>query len=118
MVGLVDIQLEIVRKFKEMRENYLKYVKVIKEVAENHFEGLIDVYVFGSVVRGEEHPMSDVDVAVVLSENVDEEKRVGFYRKVREKIGNLHPFEIHVISRDEWEKWYRKFVKNDYVTVK
>ena len=118
MADLIDLQIGIVRKFKEMRKNYLKYAKIIKETAEKHFDNFIDLYVFGSVVKGEEHPMSDVDLAVVLSENVDEEKRIDFYRKVREKIGVVHPFEIHVLSKREWETWYKKFVKDDYVRVK
>ena len=118
MVSLIDIQIEIVRKFKEMRREYLKYAKMIKEVAEQHFSNLVAVYVLGSVVKGEEHAMSDVDVAVVLEKPAREEERVAFYRKVREKIGKLHPFEIHVLSIDEWENWYRKFVKDEFVTVK
>ncbi|ADC66419.1 DNA polymerase beta domain protein region [Ferroglobus placidus DSM 10642] len=118
MVSLIDIQMEVVKKLKEMRRSYLKYAKIIKDLAEETFSNLIDVYVFGSVVRGEEHAMSDVDIAVVLKEPVSEEERVAFYRKIREKIGSLHPFEIHVISKEEWENWYRKFVKEDFVRVK
>ncbi len=112
MATLTDIQIEIVKKFRELRRDYIKNVRKIKELAREIFgEKLLSVYVFGSVVEGEEHPMSDVDVAVVLSEKAGEDERMKLYRKVRESFG-LHPFEIHVITSEEWERWYRRFVKN------
>jgi len=112
MATLTDFQIEIVKRFRELRKNYIKNVEKIKDLAKDVFgEKLLSVYVFGSVVEGKDHPMSDVDVAIVLSEGTNEEERMKLYRKVREAFG-LHPFEIHVITSEEWEKWYKKFVKN------
>ncbi|WP_456330147.1 nucleotidyltransferase domain-containing protein [Archaeoglobus sp.] len=111
MVTLTDFQIETVKRFKELRKNYAENVKRIKDLAKEVFgENLLSVYVFGSVVEGSEHPMSDVDVAVVLSKKADEEERMELYRSVRETFG-LHPFEIHVITSEEWEKWYKRFVR-------
>jgi len=76
----------------------------------------VNVYVFGSVVRDECYPMSDVDVAVIVGRNVGEEERVEFYRKIREEFGILHPFEIHILSEEEWSI-YKKFVKNDFIEI-
>jgi len=73
-------------------------------------EKLLSVYVFGSVVEGKDHPMSDVDVAIVLSEETNEEERMKLYRKVREAFG-LHPFEIHVITSEEWGKMVQEVCK-------
>lgn len=112
MADLIDFQIEIVRRFREMRRNYLYNVRKIKDLAKDVFgDRLLSVYVFGSVVEGKEKPMSDVDVAIVLSENAEEEERMKLYRKVREHFG-LHPFEIHVLTSEEWEGWYRRFVKS------
>ncbi len=111
MVTLTDFQIETVKRFRELRKNYVENVRRIKDLAKEIFgENLLSVYVFGSVVEGSERPMSDVDVAVVLSRKVDEEERMKLYRRVRETFG-LHPFEIHVITSEEWERWYRRFVK-------
>jgi len=113
LVSLMDLQMEVVRKFEEFRKDFIKHARKIKEIALESF-GDANVYVFGSVVRGECHPMSDVDVAVVSSD-VGEDKRVDFYRKIRREFGILHPFEIHILSREEW-RVYKKFVR-DYIKI-
>jgi len=110
----MDIQMEVVRKFEEFRSDFIKHARKVKEMALETF-GDADVYVFGSVVRGECHPMSDVDVAVVVSSDVSEDKRVDFYRKIRREFGILHPLEIHILSRKEW-RVYEKFVK-DFIKI-
>lgn len=110
MVSLMDIQMEVVRKFEEFRKDFIEHARKIKEIALEIF-GDANVYVFGSVVRGECHPMSDVDVAVVVSKDICEEERINFYRKIRKEFGILHPFEIHILSRKEW-RVYEKFTKN------
>lgn len=112
MADLIDFQIEIVRRFREMRRNYVDNVRKIKDFAKDVFGSrLLSVYVFGSVVEGKERPMSDVDVAIVLSESAEEEERMKLYRKVREHFG-LHPFEIHIVTINEWEGWYKRFVKS------
>jgi len=108
MVSLMDLQMEIVRKFEKFRKNYKKYVNEIRDLAVTIF-GKAEVYVFGSVVEGRTHPMSDVDVAVVV-EDASEDKRIEFYREIRKNFGMLHPFEIHVVTEREWET-YKRFIK-------
>ena len=61
---------------------------------------------------------SDID-ALVIS---DKSPRKGIKRwKVLSKlysfIGESHPFEIHLVTRKDWEKWYKRFV-NKLVTFK
>jgi len=112
MAGLIDSQIEIVKRFREMRRNYYENARKIKDFASEIFgKRLVSVYVFGSVIEGKDKPMSDLDIAVVLSESAAEEKRLNLYRKVREHFG-LHPFEIHVLTFEDWNYWYRRFVKN------
>lgn len=111
MVTLTDFQIETVKRFRELRKNYVENVRRIKDLAKEIFgEKLLSVYVFGSVIEGRERPMSDVDVAIVLSKKAGEEERVKLYRRVRETFG-LHPFEIHVITSEDWERWYKKFIE-------
>jgi predicted nucleotidyltransferase len=68
------------------------------------------VYVFGSVIEGKDKPMSDVDVAVVIRDSAGEEERMRLYKKVGKNFG-LHPFEIHIVTPEEWENRYRRFVR-------
>ncbi len=117
MVTLTDVQLDIVKRFKELRKNYMENVRKIKNVAKRIFDNrFVAVYVFGSVISGKTHPMSDVDVAIILSEEVCEEERIKLYKEVRKMFG-LHPFEIHILTVNEWEKWYRKFVKDNFIKI-
>jgi hypothetical protein len=32
-------------------------------------------------------------------------------RKIYASIGKVHPFEIHLITQRDWNKWYRRFLK-------
>lgn len=108
MVSLTDLQIEVVREFERFRRSYKENAEKIKEIASRLF-GDVEVYVFGSVVEGKVHPMSDVDIAVVVG-RADEEERVRLYGEVRKTFGPLHPFEIHVLTEGEWMK-YKKFIR-------
>lgn len=97
-------------RLKIFRE-YLKYAKRIKEVAQEML-GDAKVYVFGSVVRGDYHPMlSDIDVAVV-TKCKDRRKHLEFKVRVA-RISDV--FEIHVLSEKEW-KFYKRFI-DEFVEV-
>lgn len=106
--------MEVVRKFEEFRKDFIKHAREIKEIALENF-GDASIYVFGSVMKGKYHPMSDVDLAVVVSRDVDESERIDFYRKIRKEFGILHPYEIHILNREEW-RVYEKFVK-DFIKI-
>jgi len=34
-----------------------------------------------------------------------------FSLKVSGSVGFSHPFEFHIITREEWDGWYGRFVK-------
>ncbi len=106
--------IKFVRSIYEKRKKYFdewyKYSKIIKGMA---FEllGSAEVYVFGSVVNGEAHPvLSDIDVLVV-SENMPNghEERARLKSEMLKRIGPMNPFEIHLVNREEFE-WYRRFL--------
>lgn len=88
-------------------KDYIKYVREIREISKEIFGNkLKHVYVLGSIVRGKTHSMGDIDVAVFLSKDAEEEMRQSF--------GFAHPFKIHVLNFDEW-KLYERFVKDDFI---
>ena len=118
MVRLIDFQFDTVKKFKAIRDKFVENARELKRIASNLFkDDLYAVYVFGSVVKGKTHAMSDIDVAVVLLKPATEYERIRLYREVRKKFGMLHPFEIHVVTKDEWDSWYGKFVGEDFIEV-
>lgn len=78
-----------------------------------------DVYVFGSVVRGQAVGGSDVDVLIV-SEHIPESniERARLKLKIEETaaLPSLHPFEMHLADKKEAE-WYFSRIK-EMVKVK
>ena len=106
------------RELKRFRDEWRRHARTIRRIAEESFgDDLEAVYVFGSTIRGDYGVLSDIDVAIVLKEDVDDETRARFRSLIRRSLGNLHPFEIHIMSRDEWEGWYLRFVGPDFVEV-
>ena len=87
-------------------------------MSEEYFgQNLYGVYVFGSIVRGDYKPLSDIDIAIVLYKEVDEFSRAKFRGLVRNRIGRVHPFQIHILTKDEWGNWYMRFVGQDYCKI-
>ncbi len=75
-----------------------------------------EVYVFGSVVRGNFSPgLSDVDVAIVSDEFEDRKRRLEVYDILLERYFDT-PLEFHLLTRGRW-KFYRRFIGEDFVKV-
>ena len=109
MKSLVDILIERKREKEKYFRNYLKYAKLIKKLALRELKE-VKVYVFGSIVKGNFLPTSDIDILIVSKntpKNVSERARI--QAKILKKIGIGSPFEIHLINEKEFE-WYEKFI--------
>ena len=79
----------------------MHYAKLVKEITGG------EVYIFGSVAEGKHTMASNIDLLVVLDRIED---RTKILVKINEILGELHPFEIHLVTREEFE-WYKKFAK-------
>lgn len=107
-----DPILKVMLERRKLLENWRT---IVKKMAAAFKEILPDaeVYVFGSVIEGRATGGSDVDVLVV-SDMIPKvpHGRAEVKVAVIERLGLPlhHPFEIHIVSRDEAE-WYRKHVK-------
>jgi len=96
-------------------ENYLEEARVIKKKV-SRFLRECEVFVFGSVVRGDYSPgLSDIDVAIVSDEFADRRKLEDVYDFLWEEYFNA-PFEFHLLTRKKWN-FYRRFIGEDYVKV-
>jgi predicted nucleotidyltransferase len=114
---LIDLQKDIAVIFNEYRQNFRKYAYEIKKMALEYFgDNFLKILVFGSMVKGNYRVDSDIDIAIILMRNVDEFQRAKFISLVNKKF-KLNPFEIHIISNDTWESYYKSFVKNDFVEI-
>ncbi len=103
---------------KNYFENYAKFAKEIKTLAKSFFkENFSKLLVFGSVVKGRfSVGLSDIDIAVLLKKEVPLKEKIKFMVLVDEKFSG-NPFEIHVVSEERWEKWYKRFVRNEFIEV-
>lgn len=114
---LVDIKKEIWEEKRKYFENYPYYCRKIKESAEKVL-GPVRVLVFGSIVRGDWTPNSDIDVLIIsdkLSKNWEEN---AIYKvNIKRDSGIGFPFQIHLVRPEEFESWYKNFIKNDYIEI-
>ncbi|QXJ29173.1 hypothetical protein J5U23_02042 [Saccharolobus shibatae B12] len=104
--------IDVLEENKRLRDNYIKnlnfYLDRIKEVVRN-IDPNTKIILFGSYVRGNFRPDSDIDVLIIT--NVSNEfDRLKIYHEVNKAIGNPNPFEIHVINKEEYISWYSKFL--------
>jgi len=113
MIDYANTLIEISKERRKYFEDYKHYAKTIKDVVD--LEG-VEVIVFGSVLEDKHTMASDIDVLIIsddLPERLDE--RAEILMKINEVLGYLHPFELHLINKKEFE-WYKRFIK-DYVKV-
>ncbi len=106
---ITDLQLGILKAMRRYYEEPERYVEEIKAVVRKR-DQLAKIILFGSYIKGDMKPDSDIDVLVIteLAKNVDE--RVKLRMEVKRRIGELTPFEIHIVTGAEYENWYRKFI--------
>jgi predicted nucleotidyltransferase len=112
--------IELLVREASRRREYLgrlrEYLLVIKDLVKQ-LDPEARVILFGSVARGEERPDSDVDIMIVtdLAKNVD--SRIKLRVAIARKVGDEAPFEIHIVTHEEYRSWYRNFIKDGYIEV-
>jgi len=108
-MDLVDLLLEE----KKEREKYFKdpekYAKRIKKKAKKILKS-VKVFLFGSIVRGDFLFSSDIDLLVV-SDNFKESERGKIISQLLNEAGFFSPFQIHLVKKGDFEKWYKNFIK-------
>ena len=105
----IDLLIENAEKRREYFANFLKYAEKVKE-AVKRLDPDARVIIFGSVVRGDVRPDSDIDLLIItrIAENLD--KRIKLRIRIMEILGEESPFEPHIITAEEYENWYRRFI--------
>jgi len=106
---------------KKRQEKYFmnphKYARKIKRKA-GEILGDVKVYLFGSVVNNKWLPTSDIDILVVSSEKITSATAASEIEVALLKSVDFYsPFEIHLVTPEVCENWYKKFLKCELVEV-
>lgn len=73
MKTLTDILLEEAKEYRVYFDNYLRYLKIIKEEVKKILKDA-KVFIFGSILKGKFNPASDIDILIV-SKSLDSSKK-------------------------------------------
>ena len=112
---------ELLLERKKVRDKYFSnveyYLNLIKKRANEILQNP-RVIVFGSYVKGNMSPNSDIDVMIIAEEleNTQEDpfKKAKVRMKILEGFDSAHPFEVHLVTPQLFENWYKNFIKDDY----
>lgn len=116
MKSLYRILAEENQKSQEYLQNHIFYGREIKKIIKDFFEDA-KVLIFGSAVKGNYSPDSDIDILVISSgipQDLFEQAKIKV--KIKEKFPDA-PFEIHLVTPQQYENWYKRFIKKDYIEV-
>ncbi|WP_291764629.1 nucleotidyltransferase domain-containing protein [Caldivirga sp. UBA161] len=91
----------------EAMNNYMEVAERIKKLISKSVSGA-RVLVFGSVVRGKYTAASDIDILIIA--NVSKEAADALKARIYGEIDA--PVEIHVVTQEQYERWYRRFIDN------
>ena len=106
MIDYFDAVIEMSKEKQRYFDDYMKYSKLIKQTSEE-FLGNVEVFLFGSFVEGKHTMASDIDV-LIISDNIKDRNKV--LLEINRALGIFHPFELHLITKKEFE-WYKRFIK-------
>ena len=106
----VEMRLRELKRLEEYRRNAKLYLNRVKEAVLKRDRGA-RVLVFGSFVEGSARKDSDIDVLIVTRLAKDPWERARLRAEVNELLGEGNPFELHIVTDEEFREWYLKFLK-------
>lgn len=112
---LIDLKLETAKEWKKYYENPKAYAEKIKNVVKKH-DRSARVMLFGSVVKGKMKPDSDIDILIITKLAREVSRRLKLRMEISKEIGECTPFEIHIVTPEEHENWYKKFI-DKYIEI-
>lgn len=99
------------RRAMKNKEETVKAIKALQEELKKY--KVLDIGLFGSIVRGEQKQTSDIDVLVDFAEDADLFDLVGLGLFLEEKLGQ----KVDVVPRKALRKELREGVLKEVVTV-
>ena len=116
MRTLIDFLIEKKQRDEKYFKNYLFWAKKIKKEAKKNLED-VRVLLFGSVIKKQTEPGSDIDVLIISPQLKSPEKKSKILTEILREIGQSSPFEIHLVTPEEYRNWYQRFIKKEFIEV-
>jgi len=101
------------RYFKSL-ESHREIAEKVKQIVLSKWPNA-ELYIFGSTVKENSSASRDIDILIVLDDRPGREEEYMVKAEVYAQIDA--PIELHVASRSEFEKWYKKFIGEDLVRI-
>jgi|SRR5581483_3692884 predicted nucleotidyltransferase len=102
------MDMETLKRYEHYRTNWKTYLSQIKAQILSLCPNA-EVYVFGSVIKGNTHPTSDIDVLLVSDEFKNIRRRIEIHSDLRLLFPDA-PFEFHLIHPEKFP-FFRKMAK-------
>jgi len=109
MKSEIDFLIEEAKEEEKYFKNYLYYAKIIKKEAEKLL-GKVKVFIFGSILRRDE-VSRDIDILIISPKLETSQKKSEVRAKIWKMTGISGPFEIHLVTPEDYQNWYRFFIK-------
>ncbi|MEM1944337.1 MAG: nucleotidyltransferase domain-containing protein [Nitrososphaerota archaeon] len=111
MVGkdLTDLLREIRAEKRRYHEDVWKYVRAIRDLVRRQ-DPSARVLLFGSFVKSSMRPDSDIDVLIITGEAAYLDRRISLRAGIARELGEVTPFQIHIVTPEEYVGWYRRFI--------
>ncbi len=94
------------------KEDILKIIKLLQDDMRKKYK-VKEIGVFGSVIRGEQNPASDIDILVDFEDGADLFDLVGLGFYLEEKLGQ----KVDVVPKRGLKQAIRESVLKEVVTV-
>jgi predicted nucleotidyltransferase len=106
MLREFDLYIETSKEYAEHIKKYKEVGKKIKDFVLSIYPES-KIYIFGSIIEGKATLASDIDILIVVNKISKEERyklKAWIYMMIKA------PIELHVISEEEYNKWYKRFI--------
>jgi len=114
--------LDILLERKKRRDYYLsnlsQFFKKISLFFKKKLGKKTKILVFGSFIKKKFGPNSDIDILVISQKEISDREKRKLIFQIRKKIGFLSPFEFHLTDKKEFQNWWQRFIKKDFVEIK
>ena len=104
---IFDQYIESGREVLTHLKNYRKIAEKVKEIVKEKYDDA-RVLVFGSVIEGRFTALSDIDILIIC--DINREEAAELKAEIIRRLGYSTPIELHIATREEFERWYRRFI--------